>query len=131
MRDLSTQMRRERERSSKIITQSYLVSCENPTDPDEMSEAASLLNTLEESVAAALELDLTPKELAHSLSTFHNGKAPGPDGFSPDFWKHFWDDLHEPLLDACNESFNSMRVHMLLGLVRVVSGVSAQLAVES
>jgi hypothetical protein len=31
---------------------------------------------------------------------------------------------------ACNESFNSMRVHMLLGLVRVVSGVSAQLAVE-
>jgi exonuclease III len=87
---------------------------EKPTDPDEMSEAASLLNTLEESVAAALELDLTPKELAHSLSTFHNGKAPGPDGFSPDFWKHFWDDLHEPLLDACNESFKTMHMSDLM-----------------
>ena len=51
------------------------------------------------------ERKLTVKECYDSLKQMENGKAPGNDGLSKEFYICFWDLLGEELVNSLNESF--------------------------
>jgi hypothetical protein len=46
------------------------------------------------------EGNITFKECAQSLKLMTNGKSPGSDGFTVDFYNFFWEDIG-PLLSCC------------------------------
>ena len=48
---------------------------------------------------------LSLEECYEALQMFSNGKAPGNDGFTADFYKGFWDLLGHQLTDALNYSY--------------------------
>ena len=43
---------------------------------------------------------ITLKELGEALKGLNNGKSPGSDGFTADFYKFFWATLRQPILDS-------------------------------
>jgi hypothetical protein len=47
----------------------------------------------------ALESELNPEEMFVALKIMKNGKSPGLDGFTTEFYKKFWSDLKYLLLD--------------------------------
>ena len=50
-----------------------------------------------------LEGQITEQELLAALKTSENGKSPGSDGFTVDFYKFFWNDIKHFLLKSINE----------------------------
>ena len=48
---------------------------------------------------------LTMRELCTALQSMKEGKAPGIDGLTVDFYKAFWEELGEDFLSVVNESF--------------------------
>lgn len=56
-----------------------------------------------------LELDrpLTESEIEHAVKGLPNEKAPGPDGFTNDFYKQCWDIIKIDILMA----FNAFHMH--------------------
>ena len=48
---------------------------------------------------------ITLAELTASLKTQNRNKAPGPDGFSPEFYTKFWGQLGPSLLEVINHSY--------------------------
>ena len=57
---------------------------------------------LSEKEKEALESPINKKELDEALKALKNNKAPGPDGFSAEFYKKFWDELGHLFLDYIN-----------------------------
>ncbi|KAK3543223.1 hypothetical protein QTP70_013698 [Hemibagrus guttatus] len=53
---------------------------------------------------AALEGPLVLEELHAALNTMPGGKAPGIDGLPVEFYKFFWKELREDLLEVLEES---------------------------
>ena len=58
---------------------------------------------------AALDCELTLEELKAAVNQMATGKAPGIDGLSTDFYKHFWNtigpDLHEVFMEGSRIGF--------------------------
>ena len=54
---------------------------------------------------AQLELRISKTELDQALTSMKNNKSPGMDGYSPEFFKKFWDQLGWFFLESINESF--------------------------
>lgn len=54
------------------------------------------------------------EEVLNAIKTLQNGKSPGPDGFSSEFYKEFCDLLADPLLDMFNHSFFHNRLPQTL-----------------
>ena len=50
---------------------------------------------------------LTLTDLTNALKDMANDKSPGVDGFSTNFYKYFWNDLQQPLLDSFLYSFET------------------------
>ena len=50
----------------------------------------------------ALEGPITYQECLVALKNFKNCKSPGIDGFTAEFYKFFWNDLHKFLLNSFN-----------------------------
>jgi hypothetical protein len=46
---------------------------------------------------------ITREELKEALFQMHPDKAPGPDGFNPAFYQHFWDLCGNDIYEATNE----------------------------
>ena len=59
---------------------------------------------LSEEAKEKLETPISKKELDDALKSLKNNKAPGPDGYSAEFYKKFWDDLGYLFLDYINYS---------------------------
>ena len=51
------------------------------------------------------EEKLTVKECFDTLLTMSNGKSPGNDGLTKDFFVCFWEDLGSLLVDTLNYAF--------------------------
>lgn len=68
------------------------------THPDQLPQ----LSELEK---ASCEGVFTEKELSEALKSTHNNKSPGLDGIPADFYKVFWKDLKQHLLEAFNFSY--------------------------
>ena len=58
----------------------------------------------------ALEGPLTYEECKKSLETFENGKSPGEDGFTVEFYKHFFDLVGKDLLASLNGAYELGRL---------------------
>ena len=50
---------------------------------------------------------LTEIECKSALDSMKNGKSPGTDGLTPEFYKFFWTEIKELVLDALNYAFNT------------------------
>ena len=77
---------------------------EHPTS-EEDSDAINLTpQKISEEEKLSLEQPITKTELDCALKLLKNNKSPGPDGYSPEFYKHFWPDLGYLFLDYVNYS---------------------------
>jgi hypothetical protein len=50
-----------------------------------------------------LVMPITKEELKEALFQMHPDKAPGPDGFNPAFYQHFWDLCGNDIFEAAQE----------------------------
>ena len=62
-------------------------------------------NTLKEEETLTCEGLLTEDECFKALKEMKNDKSPGSDGITVEFYKTFWDDLNQYLVDSLNFSF--------------------------
>ena len=53
--------------------------------------------------------NITMTEFSNSLDNTKNGKSPGPDGFTVEFFKCFWPQLSQFLLRSINTAFNAKK----------------------
>ena len=67
---------------------SELFSSSNPSGIDEVLTSIPSLITEDMNVQLSREVD--SDEVLKALKQMHRSKAPGPDGFSPGFYPHFW-----------------------------------------
>ena len=65
----------------------------------------SNLRMLNENYALSCEGLLTEDECHKAVLSMSNNKAPGGDGLSPEFYKCFWPDLKNLLIDSLNEGY--------------------------
>ena len=65
---------------------------------------------LDDAERDALEGPLTYEECKKSLETFENGKSPGEDGFTVEFYKHFFDLVGADLLASLNGAYELGRL---------------------
>ena len=49
---------------------------------------------------------VTENECLKAICQLANNKSPGPDGFSVEFYKCFWDDLKQPFMECLKYSIN-------------------------
>ena len=49
---------------------------------------------------------ITSSECQKAIKLMKNNKAPGSDGLTIEFYKTFWTDMSDTLIDSFNESFN-------------------------
>ncbi len=49
---------------------------------------------------------ITEQEYLQSLKSMQNGKSPGCDGFTVDFYKFFWKDIKTLMVDSINYAFD-------------------------
>ena len=52
-----------------------------------------------------LEGELTPQETLSALKLMKNGKSPGMDGFTTEFYKFFWKDINPFLVRSFNHGY--------------------------
>jgi len=70
-----------------------------------------------------LETEVTLEEITEALRELPEGKAPGPDGFSVEFYKKFWPDLGPLLLAAYYELYNTDSAFLIGfndGMIRLI-----------
>ncbi|KAK3574686.1 hypothetical protein QTP86_013049 [Hemibagrus guttatus] len=73
---------------------------------------------------------LVLEELQAALNSMAGGKAPGIDGLPVEFYKFFWRELGEDLLEVLNKSCREMSIIDNVSLIRDILDVSSSLAVD-
>ena len=63
------------------------------------------INTLSEDEREHCEGLLSKEELLQALKTMESNKSPGSDGIPAEFYKVFWHDISDHLLDSINYSY--------------------------
>ena len=68
------------------------------------------------------EGSLKKGECLDALKNMKNGKSPGIDGFTTEFYKFFWNDLNTYLIDSYNYSFTtgSFSISQTQGLITCI-----------
>ena len=71
----------------------------------------------------SLEGEITREECKNILKTFQNGKSPGEDGYTAEFYKQFFSLLGQDLTDSLNAAFESgeMSVSQRRGVITLIS----------
>ena len=70
-----------------------------------IEELASNIPKLDEETSESLEGLITYEEASAVLKSMKNGKSPGTDGMTVDFFKFFWKDLGHFVIKSLNEGF--------------------------
>ena len=70
----------------------------------------------------SLEGEITREECKNILKTFQNGKSPGEDGYTAEFYKQFFSLLGQDLTDSLNAAFESgeMSVSQRRGVITLI-----------
>ena len=96
------------------------------TDPENKTftsffEYESLVS-LNESESDQCEGLLTLEECAKAISSFKNDKTPGSDGFTAEFYRHFWHLLGKLMVDSFNYAFQagSLSISQRLGIITLI-----------
>ena len=80
------------------------------------------LNKLNNEESSKLDLNITIDELYDQVFSTKNNKSPGPDGFTNEFFKTFWDSLKLPLLELMNSFLknNYIPENFLSGIITCI-----------
>ena len=80
------------------------------------------LSTLPEDEMKRCEGLITEKECAEALKSMENGKSPGCDGFTVDFYKVFWNDIKSLLVESINFSYEKgiLSVDQRRGIITLI-----------
>ena len=62
--------------------------------------------TINEAQKLHCDSPITENECLKAICQLANNKSPGPDGFSVEFYKCFWDDLKHPFMECLKYSIN-------------------------
>jgi exonuclease III len=78
-------------------------------DPTEREQAANTfkddtLPKISEPDKTLCEQPITMEEIGKALKQLENGKSPGSDGFTTDFYKFFWPDIKNTVLESFNHA---------------------------
>lgn len=65
------------------------------------------INFLSDDEKGQLEIDLQERECLNVIKKMKNGKSPGIDGYTTEFYKFFWSDLKKYLMKSYNFSFDN------------------------
>ena len=65
------------------------------------------LNFLDTEESESLEGLISKSECLAALRNMKNGKSPGLDGYTAEFYKFFWSDLHPFLLNSLNYAYHT------------------------
>ena len=85
----------------------YSSEFENTADKCETFLSSLNLPKLSEADRARLDQPLSRNEILKALMSLQSGKAPGLDGFTPEFYKKYHNPLLNPLIDMYQHSFNT------------------------
>ena len=79
-------------------------------------------NTLSKEEKEICEGLITEQECLQSLKNMQNGKSPGCDGFTVDFYKFFWKDIKTFIVDSINYAFSigELSVEQKCGIITVI-----------
>ena len=82
----------------------------------------NLLTPLTEELSKKCEVMLSEKECHLALNDMENGKSPGSDGLSSEFYKVFWDDINLDVVASLNYSFEKrqMSICQKRGIITLV-----------
>ncbi len=66
---------------------------------------------------------ITEKEILTSLKQLHNGRTPGTDVLPPDFYKFFWLDIKELLIDSIEYAIatGELSIEQKSGIITLLS----------
>lgn len=100
-----------------------LYSSENEPNPSEINTffKSITLRQLPPDMVNFLDSPLSLEDLQKSLFQMPNNKAPGPDGYPPEFYKHFWPLLSPLFIRTVNEIKNTSQIpsHMNTAAITV------------
>ena len=77
---------------------------------------------LSNEIKTSLESNITQKEILDSLKLLKNGKSPGTDGFTSEFYKFFWSDIRDLLLDSISYSlqYGELSTEQKRGIITLI-----------
>ena len=75
------------------------------------------IKTLSMQEQAKCEGLITEREVIKVLKDMKNGKSPGTDGYTAEFYKFFWKDIGNFVLESLNESFNTGELQGVITLL--------------
>jgi exonuclease III len=95
-----------------------LYGCNN-TDKKKLHEVLENIPKLTESQKSLTKGIVTYDECLKALKSLANGKTPGQDGITTDFYKFFWIDISDIVLDSINYAFtkNEMSLDQRSGII--------------
>ena len=78
--------------------------------------------TLTDQESLTLEGNITCEEILTALKLMKNGKSPGTDGFSVEFYKMFWSDLKQCILRSYNHAFKrgQLSISQKQGIISII-----------
>lgn len=81
-----------------------------------------MVNSLDDTLALKLEGLLQYQEVLQTLKSMKNGKTPGSDGFTVEFYKFFWTDLSYFIIRSLNFAYISekLSVSQKLGIITLI-----------
>jgi len=119
-----------------LMIQSYHTNLYNSQTTDtqgsfEIFTESMAIPKLDDAERDALEGPLTYGECNKSLETFENGKSPGEDGFTVEFYKHFFDLVGADLLAGLNGAYKlgKLSVSQRRGIITLLPKDDAELLI--
>ena len=101
---------------NKLINDTFKVFYHNLFTSEQPSDASALMDrffaqlslpALPAENKLVLNSPISSEEVAYAIRNLQNGKAPGPDGFSSEFYKEFSGLLVDPLVRMFNDAFSN------------------------
>ncbi len=82
--------------SSKNITQE---------DINEYLDSVETINTLNQTQKDSCDQQITKKEITKVIENLKNGKSPGCDGLTTEFYKKYWHEISDLFMNMVNETY--------------------------
>jgi hypothetical protein len=66
--------------------------------------------------------NITVEEAGKALKQLKNGKSPGSDGFTTDFYKFFWCDIKKSVIDSINyaKGIGKLSIDQKRGIINLI-----------
>ena len=105
----------------KNLYSSKINNDENPLNNKIIFEDKNV-NTLNKEEQDECEGEITARECLESLKSMEHNKTPGTDGLPAEFYKTFWSDINEPLVNALNYSYKigKLSVTQKRGIIKLI-----------